>query len=132
MKISQYEPENGNDILTAIGKDPNWDMFTNDETIGAYRKSLEKSITYVCYSNNEFCGYVRAILDDGLAVYVSELFVVPESRNQKIGQALLERVSGDFSHLNVYALSDEDVYYKRKGYLKAGSVFKLQPKADMA
>jgi GNAT superfamily N-acetyltransferase len=126
MKISEYEPGNEADILREIAKDPNWAIFTNGDTIDAYRKSLEKSITYVSYNNGDFCGYVRAILDEGLSVYVSELFVVPGWRNHKTGQALLERVSRDFSNITVYALSDEDSYYERKGYIKAGSVFKLQ------
>ena len=130
MKISEYEPGNGVDILREIAKDPSWAIFTNNDTIYAYRKSLEKSITYVCYNNGDFCGYVRAILDEGLSVYVSELFVVPGWRNHKIGQALLERVSRDYSNMMVYALSDEDAYYERKGYIKAGSVFKLQGQAE--
>jgi len=125
MKISKYNPEHEADIVSAIREDPDWDMFSNDATIEFYRKSLKSSITYVCYNNSEFCGYVRAILDDGLAVYISELYVIPEWRNHKIGQSLLERVKLDSSDLNVYALSDEDAYYVKKGYKKMGSVFEI-------
>lgn len=125
MKISEYDPKNENDILSAISKDPDWDMFTNDAAIESYRKSLKNGVTYVCYNINEFCGYLRAILDDGFAVYISELYVVPKWRNHKIGQTLLERVKSDFSNLTVYALSDEDAYYVKKGYTKIGSVFQL-------
>ena len=65
------------------------------------------------------------MLDDGFAVYISELYVIPKWRNQRIGQSLLERVKSDFSKLTVYALSDEDAYYVKKGYIKVGSVFEL-------
>ena len=126
MKISKYNPEHENDILSAISEDPNWDMFTNDVTIDIYRKSLKNGVTYVCYNNNEFCGYVRALLDDGFAIYISELYVIPKWRNHKIGQSLLNQVKLDYSNLTVYALSDEDVYYEKKGYKKIGSVFELQ------
>ncbi len=125
MKISKYNPEHEVDVLSAISEDQDWDMFTNDVSIDIYRKSLKNGVTYVCYNNNEFCGYVRAILDDGFAVYISELYVIPKWRNHKIGQSLLERVKLDFANLTVYALSDEDVYYQKKGYKRIGSVFIL-------
>ena len=125
MEISKYKAEHEDDVLTAIGNDPDWEMFTTDNAIENYKKSLKNSITFVCYHNNEFCGYVRAILDEGISVYISELYVLPEWRNHKIGQSLLERVNDDFSNLTVYALSDADAYYEKKGYKKIGSVFKL-------
>lgn len=125
MEITQYKPECEEDILSAIGEDPDWEMFTSENAIELYKKSLKNSITYVCYNNDEFCGYVRALLDDGFSVYISELYVIPKWRNHKIGQSLLERVCNEFSSLIVYALSDEDAYYEQKGYKKIGSVFKL-------
>ncbi len=125
MEVSIYNPKHEVDVLEAISKDPNWDMFTNDDSIDIYRKSLRKSVTYVCYTNNEFCGYIRALLDDGFAVYISELYVIPKWRNYKIGETLLKRVNIDYSSLTVYALSDEDTYYQKKGYKKIGSVFEL-------
>jgi ribosomal protein S18 acetylase RimI-like enzyme len=125
MEISKYVPEHEEAVLSAIKNDPNWDMFTNDNAIENYRSALNKDITYVCHDDNEFCGYVRALLDDGFAIYVSELYVIPKCRNRKIGRLLLEQVKMDFSNLTVYALSDEDVYYEKIGYKKVGSVFEL-------
>ena len=125
MEILEYKPEYEDDILSAISQDSNWDMFTKDKARDIYKKALKDSITYVCYHNNEFCGYIRALLDNGFAVYISELYVIPKWRNRKIGQSLLERVSIDFSNLTVYALSDEDCYYEKKGFDKVGSVFQL-------
>ena len=125
MKISEYKLENEDDLLSAISKDPDWSEFTNENAIDTYKESLKDSITFVCYIDSEFTGYVRALLDKGFSVYISELYVAPEWRNQKIGQSLLERVSNDFDSLSIYALSDEDAYYQKKGYKKIGSVFKL-------
>ncbi len=125
MKITRYKPEHEEDVLAAIKKEPDWDFFTNDNTIDIYRNSLKDSVTYVCFDNDKFCGYIRAILDAGLAVYISELYVLPKWRNKKIGRSLLERVKLDYSDMTAYALSDEDVYYEKIGYKHTGSVFKL-------
>ncbi len=125
MKISTYKPEHEEAVLAAIKKDPDWDIFTNEGAIDSYRKSLRNSVTYVCHDNGELCGYIRAFLDDGLAVYISELYVLPAWRNRKIGRSLLKQMKMDFSSLTVYVLSDEDVYYEKMGYKKIGSVFEL-------
>lgn len=73
-----------------------------------------------------FCGYVRAILDEYFAAYISEIFVVPEWRNRGIGRALIAKVKVDFGHLTVYALSDEHAYYEKLGHKNIGSVFEIQ------
>lgn len=125
MEIFRYKLEHEDAVISAIKKDPGWDMFTNDNAIGTYKNSLCDSITYVCYENGMFGGYLRAFLDGGLAIYVSELFVVPEWRNRTIGRSLMARVKVDFKHLTVYALSDEDAYYEKLGYRKVGSVYEI-------
>ncbi len=125
MEIIKYKPEHENVVLAALKADSDWNMFTNADAIGLYKLSLKENITYVSYHDGEFCGFVRAILDDGFAVYISELYVIPERRNQKIGRSLLERVKLDFSKLTVYVMSDEDAYYEKLGYKRIGSVFEL-------
>ncbi|MES9958651.1 MAG: GNAT family N-acetyltransferase, partial [Sedimenticola sp.] len=104
---------------------PDWDMFTNEGAIDKYRKSLIGSIAYVCYEGETFSGYLRALLDDEFALYISELFVVPEMRNRKVGRSLISKLKSDHSDLTVCALSDEDAYYEKLGYKKAGSVFEI-------
>ena len=126
MRITKYKPEHEEAVLSAIRNDPNWKMFTNDDAIEAYKNSLKTSVTYVCHDNSEFCGYVRALIDEGFAIYVSELYVIPRCRNRRIGRSLLEQVKADFPNLTVYALSDEDAYYENMGYEKIGSVFELK------
>ena len=125
MKISKYATKHENDVLAALRTDPDWIEFTSTENIDAYKESLLNTITYVCYSNHEFSGFVRAIFDKGQAVYVSELYVVEKWRNKKIGQFLLEQVITDYSNLKVYALSDEDAYYQKKNYKRIGSIFEI-------
>ena len=47
MKITKYDPNHEEDILSAISEDPGWDMFSNDAAIKLYRKSLKNDVTYV-------------------------------------------------------------------------------------
>ena len=126
MKISKYQPDDENNVLAAIKLDSNWDILTNDKVINSYKNSLKSSITYVCHKECEFTGYIRAIQDEGIAIYVSELYVVPKWRNQKIGRSLIEQIKEDFPEITVYALSDEDVYYEKLGFRKIGSIFQVQ------
>lgn len=125
MKIAKYSVENEDDVLSAIGTDPDWVFLIHGDKRDMYKKSLLHGVSYVCYSNNEFCGYVRAIHDTGFSLYISELFVTPKWRNQKIGQLLLEQFKHDFPELTIYVFSDEDAYYVKKGYKRIGSVFEL-------
>lgn len=125
MKIIKYKHEHESAVFSAIKQDPNWDLFTNTETIDKYRQSLLDSITYVCFDGDTFFGYLRALLDDCFALYISELFVIPEMRNKKIGRSLISRLRSDYDNLTVYALSDEDAYYEKLGYRKVGSVFEV-------
>lgn len=125
MKILRCTPEHVEDILAAIKKEPDWEIFTSEATIDRYRSRLNESLTYVCYDDKAFCGYMRAILDNGFAVYISELYVVPEWRNRGVGRSLTAQVKVDHGRLPVYVLSDEDVYYEKLGYRKVGSVFEV-------
>ena len=125
MEIIRYKREHEDAVLSAIKKDPDWEVFTNEKAIDNYRKNLCESITYVCYDNGAFGGYLRALLDDGFAIYISELFVVPEWRSRAIGRKLIAKVKMDFRHLTVYALSDEDTYYEKLGHKRIGSVFEI-------
>ena len=125
MEIIRYRFDHEDAVFSAIKKDADWALFTNDEAMDNYRKSLKESITYVCYENGEFCGYLRALLDDRFAVYICELYVLPECRNRTIGRSLIAHVKEAFHPLTVYALSDEDAYYEKLGFTRIGSVFEV-------
>lgn len=125
MEILRYRPEHAEAVLAAIAREPEWRIFTEAGVIDMYRRRLAESIAYVCYEGDAFCGYLRAILDDGFAVYISELYVRPEWRSRAVGRSLIARVRQDYSALTVYALSDEDAYYEKLGYARIGSVFEI-------
>ena len=105
MEILRYTREHEDALISALEEDPEWDTFTNEKSVTGYKKRLLESVTYVCLENGVLCGYVRALLDEFFAVYISELFVAPEWRSRAIGRTLIKKVKMDFAHLTVYALS---------------------------
>ncbi|MFC1489898.1 GNAT family N-acetyltransferase [Candidatus Latescibacterota bacterium] len=125
MEILKYNSEHESDVLSTISADSDWSLYANEKDIALYKEALKNGITYVCYNNNTFCGYIRAIPDSGLSIYISELYVLSEWRNKKIGQSLIERMKDDFKNMAVYINSDEDAYYIKKGYKKVGSIFEI-------
>ena len=125
MDIEAYKNAHGTAVMAALKEAPGWEMFTEGDAADRYVTALERSVTYVCHDRDEFCGYVRAVKDDGFFIYISELYVLPEWRGRSVGRSLLKRVKEDYLDLAVYVLSDEDEYYEHMGFKKAGSVFEL-------
>ena len=124
-QITRYIESDEVDVLNALKNDRNWDILTNHETIDTYKKALKNGVTYVARRSSDFCGFIRALSDEGIALYISELFVEGDRRNLGIGQALIERMKQDFKPIKIYALSDEDTFYFKKGYNRIGSVFEI-------
>ncbi|REE00137.1 GNAT family N-acetyltransferase [Marinoscillum furvescens] len=90
-----------------------------------YQQALAGSSTYVAYCQGACGGYVRAILDHGIYVWVIDLLVAPRFRGHGIGRQLLEHVHLSFPETDVYVLSDVDTYYEKLGYVREGSVYKV-------
>ena len=98
----------------------------NDYLNSKYRKALEDSITYVALIGEELCGYSRSISDSGLFIWVIDLLVNKGRRGHLIGKKLLECIPFDYPDSDIFVMSDVDQYYKRLGYEKIGSIFKVK------
>lgn len=90
-----------------------------------YRLALEHSITYVAYTHNQLCGYIRALDDTGFYVWVVDLLVTKRYRGNAIGKKLLESIRTAFPDQEVFVMSDADSYYTTLGYHREGSLFKV-------
>lgn len=91
-----------------------------------YHQVLKQSITYVAYVDNELCGYSRSINDCGLYIWIIDLLVEKNHRGNSIGKKLMECLLNDYPDQDVFVLSDVDEYYKKLGYRKEGSIFKIE------
>lgn len=125
--ITPYSEEYETALFEVLTVDPDWHSFDS----AAYRSALLNSPAFIAMKENHCCGYIRAIDDHGLGLYISELYVIPPERNKKIGERLLYTMIGTFPRRDIYVLSDEDGYYLKKGFERAGSVFILREKSEI-
>ena len=120
----KYDKAYESELIALLKKEPDWDSFTDAGAIEVFKSTLLSSQTYICKSQSEVCGYLRALVD-GFGIYVSELYVAPAFRNNGYGKELLKALKQDHPDQAVYVLSDEDLYYEKLGCKRVGSVFQL-------
>lgn len=121
--IRKYDPAVDYDPLLALirSEGEEWKRYLDS----TYQRALEESITYVAYFDDELCGYSRSMRDGGLYIWVIDLLVHQKWRGHSIGKQLMECLLTDYPGQDVYVMSDIDVYYKKLGYQKEGSIFKV-------
>ena len=122
--IFKYDKTYESGLITLLKKEPDWNSFTRTGAVEVFKGALLSSQTYICKSQSEVCGYLRALVD-GFGIYVSELYVAPAFRNNGYGKELLKALKQDHLDQAVYVLSDEDLYYEKLGCKRVGSVFQL-------
>lgn len=122
--ILKYQKKNELELISLLGKEPDWSSFLGDDAIDKFKNALLESETFLCESEGNICGYLRALVDD-FGIYISELYISPQYRGSGFGAELLERIKQEYPKQDVYVLSDEDAYYEKLGYQRVGSVFKL-------
>lgn len=123
IEIRPYKPPMDYDKLLSVIKSEGeeWEEYLDPR----YQAVLEKSITYVALVNDEVCGFSRSIDDFGVNILLIDLLVQKAYRGHAIGKKLMERLSTDFPGQPVFVLSDVDEYYKKLGYEREGSVFRV-------
>lgn len=122
--ILRYEKKHEAELLALLKAEPDWRSFTSEVAIDGFKEALLNSESYICESHGAICGYLRALVD-GFGVYVSELYVAPQYRNNSYGKELLGKVKKAHRAQDVYVLSDEDLYYEKPGCKRIGSIFQL-------
>lgn len=123
VNIRPYNKEmDESNVMGIILNEEGWD-YANEEMREKYALALEKSITFVAYSENELCGYCRSLNDFGMYIWVCDLLVAQLHRGQNIGRQLMECLYDRFPDSVVYVMSGADKFYEKIGYSRKGSVF---------
>lgn len=129
MIIKTYTKEDETFLFDLIkGEGSDWDCYSAPGSMDKYRNAIEKSITYVAYEGETLCGYVRAIDDFGLYIYIYDLLVSRQFRGQELGRKLMEQVCIDHPQRVVYVMSGVDGYYTKLGYSREGSIYEVKVK----
>lgn len=124
INIFRYDQKYESELIALLKRESDWNSFTHAEKIGLFKNALLNSQTYICKSQENVCGYLRALMDD-FGIYVSELYVAPAFRNNGYGREMLKSLKQDHPDQIIYILSDEDLYYEKLGCKRVGSVFQL-------
>jgi len=99
------------------------ECYLGDGRENAFRAALESSITYLAFEDGALCGFARCRDDNGLGLYVYDLLVAGPYRGRGIGRELMMHICAQHRGETVDVLSDEDIYYEKLGFQRAGSVF---------
>lgn len=118
MHLKRYEKEDEKLLINLLKKE-GLDCYISSNKIEKYKKALLESITYVAYEENILCGFSRSLDDYGFYIYICDLLVDKDYRNNKIGQKLIEQLCIDYPKHDIYVMSDEDeLFYLKKGYIR--------------
>ena len=91
----------------------------------AYEKALKNAITYVAMKDHILIGYLRAIEDNGIYLWIVDLLVDKAYRGHAMGKRLMDQLCQAYPHMETYVLSDADGYYEKLGFKKEGSIYRV-------
>ena len=101
-----------------------WEIYWKEPNASQYRKSFEKSITYIALADGKVCGYSRSLKDE-LFIYVCDLLVNSNHRGNGLGKKLMICLKCEFPNIPVYVMSGNDDYYQKIKCKKEGSIYLL-------
>lgn len=116
IELQEYvEERDYNHILESCRKE-HWEKFyTSKKEI--YVQALKKSITYVAYEGDAYCGYIRCITDGIFTIYCCEIIIDDEYKRKGVGRLLIEKVREQYPTCCMDVLSDNDSFYQANDFL---------------
>lgn len=114
--IRPYEEEYFNQI-EALNKAEEWYNLVVHS--GLTKRAWKNStVAYVALDNDVLIGYVRGLTDANITLYVCELLIHAEYRNQSIGSKLLNYVHNKYptTRMELLASSSSYTYYEQKKF----------------
>lgn len=125
FEIRKYTSKYENELMELIRREgDDWRIYWEEPNALRYRKSFERSITYIALSDGKICGYSRS-LKDALFIYVCDLLVNEKYRGFGLGKKLMECVQNEYPDFPVYVMSGNDEYYQKTGAKREGSIYLL-------
>ncbi|WP_054707854.1 GNAT family N-acetyltransferase [Bacillus sp. JCM 19041] len=122
MNIRTYTASDESSLFALLSSEGDeWKDYLTDDGATKFKRTLERSLTFVAYEGETLCGYSRSVVDGEFHIYVCDLLVHKQSRGKGIGKQLMECIYEDYPEHTVFVLSDVDDYYQKLGYEKEGT-----------
>lgn len=93
--------------------------------ISVVEKSIQYSLCFGAYVQDEQVGFARVITDRAIFAYVADVFVVPEYRGRGIAKRILQSILAhpDMQDIRLFRLGTRDAHglYEKYGFRSVGS-----------
>ncbi|PNZ72459.1 GNAT family N-acetyltransferase [Staphylococcus saprophyticus] len=115
-KIKKYSDFYFNDI-NKLNELEGWDNLVDHKN--DFKKALENSITYVVLDNDDnFLGYVRALTDGFITLFICELLINKRKRSLGLGSMLINFLHERYpkTRIDLLATENSSKFYKHKNF----------------
>ncbi len=94
--------------------------WAKSRSIDTVKKSIENSLCFGVYLNNEQVGFARVISDYAVFAYILDVFILEEHRKQGLGKLLMKTILEypELKNLKKWGLATKDAHelYKKFGF----------------
>lgn len=94
-------------------------------------KSIENSLVYGIYHDNEQVGFARVLTDYATAYYISDVVIDEAHRGIGLGKKLIKNIVEDEQLINllgILATLDAHGLYQQFGFISSGERFMYKPR----
>jgi GNAT superfamily N-acetyltransferase len=103
--------------------------WANERTEEAILKSIENSICYGLFKNNELVGFGRVVTDYATVFWICDIIIAENHRGNGLGKKLMENImsSKEFKGLlGILATKDAHGLYEQYGFIKEPHKFMMK------
>lgn len=116
MKIRKIEKKDYSQIKQ-LYQEEEWLSFLRVD----FELAIEHSISLVAYENDKILGFLRALSDGYITIFIGEIIVRKDVRKQGIGKALITAVHSMYPTARIDLISEADQFYQENGFKKIGT-----------
>ena len=116
MEIRKIEKKDYAQIKQ-LYQEEEWLSFQRED----FELAIEHSISLVAYENDRILGFLRALSDGYITIFIGEIIVRKDVRKQGIGKALIAAVHSMYPTTRIDLISEAVQFYQENGFKKIGA-----------
>ena len=117
------------EVIKSLIKQSYWAKDRTEETI---LKSIENSICYGVYKNNEMIGFGRVVTDYSTVYWICDIIIEMSFRGKGLGKKLMENIMSTKEIqglLGILATKDAHGLYEQNGFIREPFKMMMKPRA---